>query len=65
MASKTYQQAKDIYNNAALLISDTIDCDNIANFRKHLTEFEYRQKKGKEFLTRIIDNQQLLVMRIK
>lgn len=61
----TYQQAKNIYHDAIIMDSNVIDCDNISNFRKHLTEFEYRKKKDKVFTTRILDNKQLLVIRIK
>lgn len=61
----TYMQAKDIYNNLGNMADDTIVCSNIAYFRKHLTEFEFRKKEGKQFITKILDNKKLLVKRIK
>ena len=68
--STTYQQAKDIYFNAKIMQDNTISIDTtdstiVRNFRKHLSEFEYRQQQGKRFTSRILDNNQLLVLRIK
>jgi hypothetical protein len=60
-----YQQAKTIYLNLGYMKDDTIDCINIARFRTHLSEFEYRKKLGKQFTTVILDNGQLLIKRIK
>lgn len=61
----TYQQAKDIYNSLDDMQDSIIVCDNIPNFRKHLTEFEFRKKEGKKFTTKILDKSRLLVKRIK
>ena len=64
----TYQQAKDIYNNAGLMQDNiiTIQGANIVRiFRKHLTEFEYRNKLGKQFTSKILDETRVLVKRIK
>ena len=68
--STTYKQAKDIYFNAEVMKDSTIYIDTtdaaiVRNFRKHLSEFEYRQKQGKRFTSRILNNKQLLVLRIK
>jgi hypothetical protein len=61
----TYQQAKDVYNTLGNMADSIIVCDNVPFFRKHLTEFEFRKKEGKKFTTKILDNKQLLVKRIK
>lgn len=64
----TYKQAKDIYNNTALMqdvIITVIDSNIVRIFRKHLSEFEYRQKQGKQFTSKILDETRLLVKRIK
>lgn len=61
----TYQQAKDIYNTLDNMADSIIACSNIPYFRKHLTEFEFRKKEGKLFTTKILQNKQLLVKRIK
>ncbi len=61
----TYMQAKHIYNTLGNMVDSTIQCDSIPNFRKHLTEFEFRKKEGKKFITKILDGKMLLVKRIK
>ena len=64
----TYQQAKHIYFNADVMqdIIINITGSNIVRiFRKHLTEFEYRNKQGKQFTSKILDESRVLVKRIK
>ena len=64
----TYQQAKDIYINSSRMQDNVLfiaGVKNIRAFRKHLTEFEYRKKEGKQFVTKILDGDRILVMRIK
>lgn len=63
----TYQQAKDIYlscNNMQDYIIN-VDSNDVRIFRKHLTEFEYRRKEGKRFITVLLDKTRILVKRIK
>ncbi len=63
----TYQQAKTIYNDAPLMADNilSIPCKQVTIFRKHLTEFEYRKKLGKQFTSKILDKSTVLVKRIK
>lgn len=64
----TYQQAKGIYFDAGLMADNILTIsgtNNVRAFRKHLTEFEYRQKLGKRFTSTLLENNQLLVKRIK
>ena len=65
---KPYQQAKEIYNNSELMQDNILfisGVNNVRAFRKHLSEFEYRQKQGKQFTSKILDESRLLVKRIK
>jgi len=42
-----------------------IDSNTVRIFRKHLTEFEYRNKLGRKFTSKVLDNKTILVKRIK
>lgn len=64
----TYKQAKDIYFNSELMQDSIINIKGagiVRIFRKHLTEFEYRNKQGKQFTSKILDENRVLVKRIK
>jgi len=62
----TYQQAKDVFNNAGLKddVIISIDYGNVKIFRKHLSELIKRSGSNKRFTTRIIDNDNLKIIRI-
>lgn len=63
----TYKQAKNIFNSLELMQDSIINIhtDYVPTFRKHLTEFIYRKDNSKKFTTNILDNNKLLVKRIK
>lgn len=66
--STIYKQAKELYYNAGIMQDNIIVIEgakNVRAFRKHLTEFEYRQKHGKRFTSTLLEKNQLLVKRIK
>jgi len=63
----TYQQAKYIFNTAELkqdIVLD-IDCNNVATFRKHLSEMIKRKESAKRFASRLLNNNQIKVIRIE
>ena len=63
----TYQQAKEIYNNTDRMQDNILfisGVNNVRAFRKHLTEFEYRKKEGKQFTSKVLDKDRILVKRI-
>ena len=62
----TYQQAKEVFSDAVLkrdLIID-IDAGNVRIFRKHLSELIKRNESNKRFTSRLLENNQLKVIRI-
>lgn len=64
----TYQLAKSIYFNSEVMedsILNITGANIVRIFRKHLTEFEYRNKQGKQFTSKILDKSRVLVKRIK
>ena len=64
----TYQMAKSIYFDNAVMEDSIINITGanvVRIFRKHLTEFEYRNKLGKQFTSKILDESRVLVKRIK
>ncbi len=65
--TNTYQQAKDVLNSLNLKQDTTIDIDsnNVKIFRKHLSELIKRQQLPYKFASRLLDNNQLMIIRIK
>lgn len=65
--TNTYDKAKELFNYAELKQDCFIDVhpDNVATLRKHLSEMIKRKESGKRFTSRLLDNNQLLVVRIK
>ena len=63
----TYQQAKELYNNSVRMQDNILfitGVNNVRSFRKHLSEFEYRKKEGKQFARKVLDKGRILVKRI-
>ncbi len=63
----TYQQAKHVFNTAQLkqdIILD-IEQNNVATFRKHLSEMIKRKESYKRFASRLLNNNQIKVIRIE
>ena len=63
----TYQQAKYVLNSAILKddIILNIPADDVKIFRKHLSELIKRQQSGKRFTSRLLNKNQLKVIRIE
>lgn len=63
----TYQQAKEVLNSAILKddIVINIPANDVKIFRKHLSELIKRQQSGKRFTSRLLNNNQLKVIRIE
>jgi len=63
----TYQQAKHILSNAVLKddIIINITSNDVKIFRKHLSELIKRQQSGKRFTSRLLNNNQLKIIRIE
>lgn len=65
--SNTYTQAKHIFNSAPLMdnLLIKVDPDTIRTLRKHLSEMIKRKKSTKKFTSRLLDNNKLLIVRIR
>ena len=63
----TYTQAKHVFNNAELKKDIVLQIDkiNVPVFRKHLSEMIKRKESGKRFASRLLNNNQLKVIRIE
>lgn len=63
----TYQQAKHIFNDAELKADVIITLDHLhaAIFRKHLSEMIKRKQSTKRFTSRLLNNNQIKVIRIE
>ena len=63
----TYQIAKGIYTDMQQMKEGifNIPAKDIPTFRKHLTEFEYRKREGRKFITKILGKGRILVKRIE
>jgi hypothetical protein len=63
----TYQQAKSVLDGARLKQDIVIDIpeQDVKIFRKHLSELIKRQQLPYKFASRLLDNNQLMIIRIK
>jgi hypothetical protein len=64
--TSTYKKAKEIFNTAELkkdLVLD-IEAINVPIFRKHLSEMIKRQDSPKRFVSRLLNKNQIKVIRI-
>ena len=60
-----YQAAKKVFNDHVLFHYEIIKVNNVANFRKYLSEMILRQKSDKRFTTNVLDKNTIEVVRIK